>query len=103
VTVDFKAFRSEAEIEQFLQGHLTLGSATPDEVIAFLKELGLQPSALDENGRLPADVAPSPFDSLIACSAPARPTLLILQNVWFMYFLFGQGRLTRIVVQKFRL
>ena len=103
MTVNFKAFRSEAEVEQFLEQHLSIGSASPDDVTAFLKTFSLEPSALSHDTALPNGISPSPFDGLIDCMAPASATLLILQNVWFMYFLFAEGRLTRIVVQKFRL
>jgi hypothetical protein len=108
VKVNFRRFKSPSEVKEFLTKQLMLGTATPDDVSAFLDELGLKHSRLHDNSEYhhkvfdasgDPEIHPSPYEQHISSMARARPTLFILANAWMMYFHFNAGTLAEIEVE----
>ena len=104
--VNFKRFKSPENVKDFLEKQLPLGITTPDEVFAFLDDLGLRHSPLLDSSKSihkvynsPADInfnkKLSLYEQFIATAARARPTLFVL-----LYFHFKAGKLAEIEVEK---
>jgi hypothetical protein len=111
VKVNFKRFKSPAEVRDFLKKQLAIGVATPDDVFTFLDDLGLRHSELFDNSRSfggrfnsSGNLEVKPFLSLyeqhITSGARARSTLFIFSNQWMLFFHFNSGKLAEIEVEK---
>ncbi len=106
--VNFKRFKSPTEVKDFLEKQLSLGSTTPDNVYAFLDELGLKYSQELDNSEYihkvfdssgDPEIHPSPYQQHISTMARARPTYFILANAWWIAFHFNEGILAKIEVE----
>lgn len=84
--MNWKRKRDEAEVEQAVREGLPT-DATPDEVLAFGKNYGMECGSLGEDG-------------VIACRAPARSGMPLVAAEWIVAFFFDAGELSAIEVKK---
>jgi hypothetical protein len=109
--VNFKQFKTAAEVAGFFKSRLPLGESTPEEVIELLNQLGLHHGGLvhcvhprkrvwDQETRSFTELS-LPYHDFIRTDAPAKRDFFLFPNYWKVLFYFNLERLAEIDVEKY--